>query len=170
MSTPNDDLARLRVKGPALPVVRFPSAEGAIPIDSIRVKGPALPVVRLVSEPVPTPEVESVLRRHLVASAAGRSLVQLASMAHQALCAAERTATTADNRRALHRLKTALTAVGMDAPEAALNLELAGSLHTVLLLYAAGCDVAASLRRPPSELLPGDFAPDVLELLRALSA
>ena len=50
MPAPNDDLIRLRVKGPALPVVQFSSAEGALPSELIRVKGPVLPVVKLTSE------------------------------------------------------------------------------------------------------------------------
>lgn len=52
MSTPNDDLIRLRVKGPALPPVVLSSDPNALPIEPLRVKGPPLPVVNLTNEPV----------------------------------------------------------------------------------------------------------------------
>lgn len=63
MPTPNDDLIRSRVKGPALPTVKLTSSPDALPSQPLRVKGPPLPTVVLRGEPCAAASVH--LRRPL---------------------------------------------------------------------------------------------------------
>lgn len=115
------------------------------------------------------------IRRHLVAPTTGRPLARLSALVNEAARITEARVVLADetgtaNRDVWGRFGAVLAGVCAEVPDAALDPELYETVHTMLVLWAVGQDLADSARhRPQVRPFLGAYHREVRAIFQALA-